>query len=76
MCVCCKCCAWSDGDLCDKLITRPEESYRVPVCVCVFERERESGEATIALYTHTEQVESDQAKKKISPFRYSYKLRT
>ena len=74
MCVCCKCCAWSGGDLCDELITRPEESYRVPVCVCVcvcvcvFERERE---ATITPYTYIEQVESGQTKNKISPFKRS-----
>jgi hypothetical protein len=28
MFVCCECCVLSGGDLCDGLITRPEESYR------------------------------------------------
>ena len=28
MCVCCECCVLSGRDLCDELITRPEESYR------------------------------------------------
>jgi hypothetical protein len=32
-CVCCLCCVGSD--LCDELITRPEESYRVCMCVSV-----------------------------------------
>ena len=26
---------WSGRGLCDELITRPEESYQVRVCVCV-----------------------------------------
>jgi hypothetical protein len=29
--VCCECCVLSDRGLCDGLITRPEESYRVCV---------------------------------------------
>jgi len=29
MSVCCECCGLSGGDLCDELITRPEESYRM-----------------------------------------------
>ena len=36
MFVCCEYCALSDGGLCDELITRPEESYRLwCVFVCV-----------------------------------------
>jgi len=27
--VCCECCDLSGGGLCDKLLTRPEESYRL-----------------------------------------------
>jgi hypothetical protein len=27
--VCCVCCVWSPRVLCDELITRPEESYRM-----------------------------------------------
>jgi len=37
MSVCCECCVLSGRGLCDGLITRPEESYRlwgVTVCVC------------------------------------------
>ena len=30
---CCECCVFSGGGLCDGLITRLEESYRVCVCV-------------------------------------------
>jgi hypothetical protein len=29
MFVCCECCVLSGRDFCDKLITRPEESYRL-----------------------------------------------
>jgi len=29
MSVCCECCVLSDRRLCDKLITRPDESYRL-----------------------------------------------
>jgi len=29
MFVCCECCVLSGGGLCDGLITRPEESYRL-----------------------------------------------
>jgi len=36
--VCCECCVLSDTGLCDELITRPEESYRVwCVVVCASE---------------------------------------
>jgi hypothetical protein len=38
MSVSCKCCVLSGRDLCDGLITRPEESYRV----CVSECDREA----------------------------------
>ena len=45
--VCCKCCVLSGRGLCVGPITRPEDSYRlcvcmrVCVCVCVCARERE-----------------------------------
>jgi len=39
--VCCYCCVWSGRDLCDELITRPEESYRLCcVVVCDLETSR------------------------------------
>ena len=38
MSVCCECCALSGRGLCDELITRPEESYRV-LCVVVCDLE-------------------------------------
>ena len=38
MFVCCECCVLSDRGLCDELITRPEESYRV-WCVVVCDLE-------------------------------------
>ena len=38
MFVCCECCVLSGRGLCDELITRPEESYRL-CCVVVFDLE-------------------------------------
>jgi len=38
MFVCCECCVLSGRDLCDELITRPEESYRL-CCVVVCDLE-------------------------------------
>ena len=38
MCVCCECCVLSGRGLCDELITRPEESYRL-WCVVVCDLE-------------------------------------
>src|SRR5215469_14965886 len=38
MFVCCECCVLSDRGLCDGLITRPDESYRVS-CVVVCDQE-------------------------------------
>jgi len=38
MCVCCECCVLSGRGLCDELITRPEESYRLwCIVVCNLE---------------------------------------
>ena len=37
MSVCCECCVLSGRDLCDELITRPEESYRLWCVVCDLE---------------------------------------
>ena len=39
MSVCCECCVLSGRGLCDELITRPEESYRV-WCVVVCDLEK------------------------------------
>ena len=38
MFVCCECCVLSGRGLCDELITRPEESYRL-WCVVVYDLE-------------------------------------
>jgi hypothetical protein len=38
MSVCCECCVLSGGGLCNELITRPEESYRL-LCVIVCDLE-------------------------------------
>ena len=40
MSVCSECCVLSGRVLSDELIPRPEESYRVLVCVCVMKREQ------------------------------------
>jgi len=41
MCLCCECCVLSGIGLCDELITRPEESYRLwCVVVCDLETSR------------------------------------
>jgi len=41
MFVCCECCVLSGGGLCNELITRPEESYRLwCVVVCDLETSR------------------------------------
>jgi hypothetical protein len=40
MSVCCVCCVLSGRGLCDELITRPEESYRLScVVVCYLEKQ-------------------------------------
>jgi hypothetical protein len=38
MSVCCECCVLSGTGLCDELITRPEESYRLWCVVCDLEK--------------------------------------
>ena len=44
MFVCCECCVLSGRGLCDELITRPEESYRLwHVVVCDLEKPKEWG---------------------------------
>jgi hypothetical protein len=39
MSVCCECCVLSGRGLCDELITRPEESYRLFFVVCDLEKQ-------------------------------------
>jgi len=44
MFVCCKCCVLSRRGLCDGLVTRPEEFYRLwRVVVCVIKKPRTRG---------------------------------
>ena len=46
MFVCCECCVLSGRGLCDGLITRPEESYRLwCVAVCDLENLKKNAEA-------------------------------
>jgi len=46
MFVCCECCVFSGRGLCDELITRPEESYRL-WCVVVCDLENLVNEEVI-----------------------------
>ena len=46
MFVCCECCVLSGRGLCDELITRPEESYRM-WCVVVCDLENLNNEEAI-----------------------------
>ena len=46
MFVCCECCVLSGRGLCDELITRPEESYRL-CCVVVCDLENLKNEETM-----------------------------
>jgi hypothetical protein len=39
MSVCCECCVLSGRGLCDELITRPEESYRLWCAMCDLEKQ-------------------------------------
>jgi hypothetical protein len=43
MFVCCECCVLSGRVLCDELITRPEESYRLWCVLCVIKKPRGHG---------------------------------
>jgi hypothetical protein len=43
MSFCCECCVLSGRGLCDELITRPEESYRVWCVFCVIQKPQELG---------------------------------
>ena len=45
MFVCCECCVLSGRGLCDGLITRPEESYRLWRIVCDQETSKEEAKA-------------------------------
>ena len=43
MSVTCECCVFSGRGLCDGLITRPEESYRVCLSLCVISKPQQLG---------------------------------
>jgi len=55
MFVCCECCVLSGTGLCDKLITRPEESYRMwCVIVCDLENlKNEEGMTCVGSRRHS-----------------------
>ena len=66
MFVCCECCVLSVRGLCDELITRPEESYRLwRVVVCDLEKNPKNEEAM------TRVVSQRHSKKKVEHFRYN-----
>jgi hypothetical protein len=52
MFVCCECCVLSCRGLCDRLITRPEESYRLWRVVC--DQEASKNEEAKTLYRAVE----------------------
>ena len=53
MFVCCEYCVLSGRGLCDELITRPEESYRLwCVIVCDLETSSEEAMARVGLQRH------------------------
>jgi len=64
MFVCCECCVLSGRGLCDKLITRPEESYQL-WCVVVCDLENLKNEEAMA------RVGSQRHKKKLC-FKITY----
>ena len=54
MFVCCECCALSGRGLCDELITRPEESYRLRrVVVCDLETSNEEAKVCYGAVENT-----------------------
>ena len=61
MFVCCECCVLSGGGLCDELITRPEESYRM-WCVVVCDLENLKNEEAMT------RVGSQRHSKKKKPY--------
>jgi hypothetical protein len=65
MSVCCKCCVLSGRGLCDELIPRPEESYRlwcVSNVVIVKPRRNEEAQAHIGLSSHTKKKKKKKKK--------------
>ena len=54
--VCCECCVLSGRDLCDELITQPEESYRLwCVVVCDLENlKNEEAKTSVGSQRHRE----------------------
>jgi len=49
MSVCCECCVLSGRGLCDELMTRPEECYRLLCVVCDLEKQNLVNEEAKAL---------------------------
>jgi hypothetical protein len=52
MSVSCMCCVLSDGGLCDGLVTRPEESYRLRCVFSVIEELHRRGLGPLGLSIH------------------------
>jgi len=61
MLVCCKCCVLPGRGLCDELITRPEESYRLwCVVVCVLENlKNEEAMTRVGSQRHSKKKKKD-----------------
>jgi len=59
MFVCCDCCVLSGRGICDELITRPEESYRLwCVVVCDLEENLKSEEAMTRVGSQRHRIKS------------------
>jgi hypothetical protein len=59
MSVSCECCVLSGRGLCDELVPRPEESYRlwcVSKCVVMKPRRNEEAQAHIGLSSHRKKI--------------------
>jgi len=57
MCFCCECCVLSGRRLCDELITRPEESYRLWfVVVCDVENVKNEAMTRVGSQCHRKKI--------------------
>ena len=65
--VCCECCVLSGRGLCDELITRPEESYRLwRVVVCDLETSKEEAKSPLKGCEYKPTMGCDAERKKVS----------
>jgi len=74
MSVCCECCVLSGRGLCDGLITRPEESYRLwRVVVCDQETSNEEAKACYGVVENTtKRIVTPRKQQQTNALRYIY----